>query len=348
MGKKVVKLMIVGAIAIAGFTGCAPKTNIKALKAGKVSDTSVKSIAVLEFKNDNIGQSDLISTRLSNYKLDGKNYFKVANRANIDAVLNEKKLNDSGLVDIDDSRSKGLSQVKTLMTGRVLDVGSSVSGYYKTVKSRRCAQYRRDKRGRTYCTRYHTRQIRCEARNYTVQTNIKVIKVSTSRLLYTKNYTASEKKSRCQNDSTVLPTKYQIAPKLADNIAAQIIADIAPSYQSFNVELLDDPDIKYNSKQETMLETSIELIEKNRTKDAATMLQKLNRSTGSSSYVALYNYGVAQEANGKLEHALKLFKQANNIALKKGEVVDEIPKAINRVSANIIEQKKASGQIKGK
>ncbi len=348
MYKNFIKLFVIGAVIVVGLTGCAPKTNIQALKAGKVSDTSVKSIAVLEFKNDTIGQSDLISTRLSNYKLDGKNYFKVANRANIRAVLDEKKLNDSGLVDIDDSRSKGLSQVKTLMIGRVLDVGLSKSGYYKTVQSSSCAQYATDKKGRKYCKRYHTRQIRCEARNYTVQTNIKVVKVSTSRLLYTKNYTASEKKSRCQNDSTVLPTKHQMAPRLADIIASQIVADIAPSYQNFSVELLDDPDTNYNSSQESLLETSIKLIEKGRTKDASTMLQKLNRSTGSSSYVALYNYGVAQEANGKLEHALKLYSQANKKALQKGKVVDEISQAIHRVSANIVEQRKANKQIKGK
>ncbi len=348
MIKNLCKLFVVYIVVLVLFAGCAQKTNVRALKAGKVNDTSVKSIAVLEFKNDSIGQSDIIATKLSNYKLDSKNYFKVANRTNIKAVLNEKKLNDSGLVDIDEGSSKGLSRVKTLMTGRVLDVGSSRNVHYKTIDTNRCAEYSKDKKGRQYCKRYYTRQIYCETRNYTVQTNIKIIKVATSRILYTKNYNASDKKSKCQNESKVLPSIYQMAPKLSDNIASQIVADIAPSYKNFDVKLLDDPDTNYSSGSETLLKTSLKLIEKNRMSEAANILQKLNRNTGHSSYVALYNHGVAQEATGKLDHALKLFKQANAQALKKGEVIDDISLAIKRVSANIIEKQKANKQIKGK
>ncbi|OPX26621.1 MAG: hypothetical protein B1H07_04035 [Campylobacteraceae bacterium 4484_166] len=235
------------------FTGCAQKTNIKAIKAGKVNDSDIRSIAVLRFQNDSIGQSDIISSKVVNHTIDGKKYFQVASRKDLNVVLNEKKLNDSGLVDIDNTKSSGLTQVKTLLLGRVLDIGSSYSYYRKDVKTDSCRSYAKTKKGKSYCKEYYTRTIACKTQNYTLSTNVKLVKVRNSKILFSKNYSAKDKKNHCENDSKILPDKYQMASKLAKTVADDLLLDIAPSYTNFSVGLLDDPDTNYSSKSTGLL-----------------------------------------------------------------------------------------------
>ena len=68
------------------------------------------------------------------------------------------------------------------------------------------------------------------------------------------------------------------------------------------------PDIKYNNKEEKLLELSLEYIKQNRLDKAEQFLVDLIDSTNQKSYVAFYNLGVIKEANGEYVYAQKYYK----------------------------------------
>jgi len=85
------------------MSGCAQKVRIKALNPAQIDRaTSTKNIAVVRFKNDEVGLSSKIERNLSRFKLENKPFFTVVNRGNINQVLKEQKLQNSGLVETDE------------------------------------------------------------------------------------------------------------------------------------------------------------------------------------------------------------------------------------------------------
>lgn len=333
------------------IAGCSHKTTIKALKAPKVSDSSIKNIGVVNFKKDYIAQASQIDTEISKVIINGKEYFNLVDRQNLKRVLKEKKLNDSGLVRlVKGYRNKGLAQVQSLVTGQVNVSDLSSSTFYeKRTDYSRCSKYKYVEikgKKRKYCVKYRTYKIRCKANTYSVSTKVKVIRVADAKTIFSNTYSKSSKLKRCRDSKNVLPSKKVQNTKLAAIIARDFIKDIAPSYIYLETKLLDKADIDYTSREEKMLETSIKLIENKRIQKANDLLKRLNESTKNRSYVALYNYGVTQESLGDLQNALKYYTKAEDIAILEDGLNEDISKAIVRVEKNILELKKANKLLK--
>ncbi len=344
---KVFKTIVIAIIALFIITGCAQKTTIKAVKAAKISDKSIKNIGVMKFNSDYIAQSSQIDSEIANVKFDNKNYFNLVDRKNLEKVLKEKRLNDSGLVKlIKRNRSKGLAQIETLVTGKVNVDDVAKSTYYEQrTDYNRCIQSKKDKKGNYYCIKYRTYSVRCKANTYSVNSKIKVIRVSDAKTLFTNNYSQSKKLKKCSDQSTVLPTRRDQNTKLAANIAKQFIIDIAPSYIYFTAELMDDPDIEYTKKNEAYLKSALALIKNKRIKRANKLLKSLVKDTKNRSYVALYNLAVTEESLGNVKTALALYKRAEDITLSIGEIEENIAFGINRAEKNLIELEKTKKQI---
>lgn len=171
-----------------------------------------------------------------------------------------------------------------------------------------------------------------------------MIKVSNSDTLFTNNYSASNKLTKCIDQNKVLPTKQAQNTKLAANIAKQLIKDIAPSYVYFKVVLFDDPDVDYAPKDKLLLKSSLTLIKAKRIEKANKLLKKLVKHTKNKSYVSLYNLAVTEEALGNVKGALDLYKQAEDISLLT-KPQDEISQAIIRAEKNLAELNKANKQL---
>lgn len=343
---KIFKLVSLVLLTLLFASGCAQKTTIKAIKAAKVSDKDIKYIGVLPFDSDNIAQGSQIDSEISNVEIKGKKYFTLVDRTNLKKVMSEKKLNDSGLVNlINESEDTGLTEVKTLVTGKVNVSSMASSNYYETrTDYRNCVKYSYSKGKRTGCAQYRTYNVSCKANTYSVNTKVKLIKVSNSSTIFTKNYDASNKLTHCVDDNRVLPTKNDYNSKLAANIAKQLIKDIAPSYVYFKVVLFDDPDTEYGAINETILKTGLALIKNKRMEKANSVFRKLNKNTKGQSYVALYDLGVTEEAMGNVKRALELYKQAEDISLLT-EPQEEISIAIRRSEKNLTELNKANKQL---
>ncbi|MFA9374340.1 MAG: hypothetical protein ACERKK_09285 [Poseidonibacter sp.] len=343
---KLFKAILVSFLLLIFITGCAQKTQIRAIKAAQVTDKAIKNIGVLPFKSDYIAQSSQIDSTIANVKINDKNYFNLIDRNNISRIMEEKKLNDSGLVKlIKGNRTEGLAQIETLVTGKVNVSDVATSNYLEgRTDYDTCVRTAYTKKGDAYCAKYRTYNVKCKANTYSVNTKVKLIKVSNSKTIFTKNYSASNKIKKCIDQNIVLPTKRDQNTKLAGYIATQLVKDIAPSYVYFTAELMDEPDIDYTDIQKGLLKTSLVLIENKRLEKAEKLLKKLNKLTNFKSYVALYNYGIVNEALGNVEEALNLFKKAEDISLMT-KVEENIAIAIIRAEKNLIELQKSKKQL---
>ena len=328
------------------FQACSLKTKIKALKAAKVTDTSIRHIGINEFQNDTISQSWQINSALSSVIINNQKYFTIVNRKDITKILEEKRLNDSGLVDlVKDESSVGLSQMQSLLSGKIIlnDLSSS-SFYEKRTNYKRCIKTS-SRKGKKYCTKYASYNVRCKLNKYTLKTNILLSKISNSKIIFTNTYTKTIQLKHCSDDNTILESKKSINSKLAKLIANDIVIDIAPSYIYFNVVLLESTDIELSSSQKAKFKIALKMIDLNRINKAYKLLYKLNKQLNNSSYVVLYDLAITQESLGNIEQAYKLYKKAEDIAINKDKVIDEISIAIQRVSKNIKQLYKVKKQL---
>jgi hypothetical protein len=324
------------------FVGCSQKIQIKAIKSAKVNDSFIKNIGVSSFKNDYISQASQIDSAISNVIIDGKKYFNLIDRKYIYQVISEKKLNDSGLVDlINDNNSEGLSQMEVLLVGEVnLDTVSSSKFVEERTDYTTCKKQYTNK-GKTYCIQYRNYNISCKANLYNVKTKIKLIKISNATTIFANTYDETITYKHCLDDKNILPNKKKVNSDLAQKIANRVIKDIAPYYVYFEVSLLDDIDIQLKDKEAKLFDNALTLIRKHkRIRKANEILTKLNNRLKGRSYVTLYNLSITEESLGNLDKAYNLIKKAENIALKKDKIIKEIIIAIKRIENSIEERKK--------
>lgn len=332
------------------FGGCAQKTQIRAIKAAEVNDPSIKDIAVAPFSNDNVSQSVQIDSALSNVTIKGERYFNVSDRVNLEKIMNEKKLNDSGLVDlIHKGSNTGLQQIRTLVTGSIGVDDVAMSNYLEgRTDYNTCVATTTDKKGNTYCTKYREYNVNCQKNTYTLTSNVKFIRVNDSKTIFAKAFTKNSSLSHCEDDSKVLLNKKDANTQQAGHIADELVKLVAPSYVYYTVTLLDDEDIKYTSEQSKQLKMALELIKNERTDKANEVLKSLNNTLGGQSYTTAYDLAVTEEALGNLYAAYELYQKAESLSLAKGKVIEEIAFAMTRAKDSIEQFEKANKQMAGK
>ena len=327
------------------FNGCAQKTTIKTLKPSQVSDKSMKNISIDKFSNDTISLSANIHSYMNNVIFNDKKYFNIVNREDTNRILDEFAIKDSGLVDIKDEESFALADVNSIVTGKINSTNYSVQPFfiYRTNYSR-CKDYTVSKNGKRYCARYQKYTVVCHNHQYNVDATIKITKVMDASVLYNNNFNLTKSIETCMDSSKVTPQSSVVYKQISQQIAQQFISKISPSYQYFNVVLIEDEDIDYNSKQEQLLENGLKMVELNNMQGANNVFKMLVSSTSSQSSTALYNLAITEESLGNLEVAFELYKKAEDITLRY-EIDENITKAVQRVRLTLRDKQKAMVQI---
>ncbi|MFA7083553.1 MAG: CsgG/HfaB family protein [Arcobacteraceae bacterium] len=323
------------------FSGCSSKITLDVLRASKVNNPSIKQLAIMNFKNDTIGQASSIESQLSSLILHEKPYFTLVQRSDLNILLEEKKLNDSALVDLDNINDfRGLTQVKTFLMGEVLQSTLHKNVYFKSEKNyQHCLEYNKNKE----CIRFPVRLIRCQTNDYMVQTQIKAVEVVSSNILYSQTYTQTDSITQC-DDVNYLPTKEEHNHYLGQLIAQKILKDLAPHYVQIKVSLLEDVEIPLSKTQEQFFKNALTLLTQNRYEQAKTLLEDLNEQTQEQSYVILYNLALCYETLHSIDLAFKTYEMAEKQTLNK-EVVKEISEALTRVKQVLLEKEKINKLI---
>lgn len=316
------------------ISSCSTTTKIKYLEPAQVSGVSkLKRISVDDFKNDSVGLSGLIESKLSGKTFNNKPYFTLVNREQIKDIIAEQKRQYSGITSEKNTVQLGeLIAAQAFITGKVHSKNYHDTSYYENRTE--CV----DKK----CNEVKKYRVRCKKRAISLGANIKIIKVETSGVIYTHAYNKQGSWSVCTDSYSQLPSPSSIWSKQANLIASQFIHSITPSYSYREIELLDEPDIKYDSQQKKLLKSGLEFIESNNLKKAEDFLSQLVFKTHSKSYVANYNLGVVKEAKGEYQKARQLFTLAEDILQKPNKTVSN---ALNRINSVISKHQHAQQQL---
>jgi len=316
------------------MSACSQKVNVRSLVPAQVDRASlVKKVTVSSFKNDQVGLSGKIEATLTDQIIDNKHYFTIVNRSDFDKIIQEKKLQSSGLLKTSTVSEIGsLIGAESIISGDVSKITSSDSYYY--AKRTKCA----DKK----CKKRIKYKVRCLKRLIGLSAELRMIDVNRGDLIYANTLRDSAEYAHCTDDSQVIPDKDQVAQYLAQRIAKSFVYKLTPHYRNLRVVLLEKPDFKYSDNQERLLEVSLEYIEQKRYDKAEQFLVELIDSTDQRSYVPFYNLGVVQEIQGKYNDAQSYYATADSLMV---EPVKEISSAYLRIQKTISNEKITQKQL---
>ncbi|WP_457744176.1 CsgG/HfaB family protein [Sulfurimonas sp.] len=316
------------------YTSCAQKVGFKVLVPAQIDRMStVKKIAVSDFSDDRVGLSRKIEAKLSNFRIKDKPFFTVVSRNDLNKIISEQKLQNSGLVDNKNIVKVGeLIGAQAIISGNVSPATSQDSRFYE--ERVRCANSK--------CTKLESYTVRCIKRVFGLSAELRVVDITKGDIIYAQNLSKSSSYKHCIDDSRALPSREMAAQALAERIASDFTYKLTPHYQYLNVSLLDDPDLDYTDSQEKLLKISLKYIEQGRYDKAEKFLMDLIDSTNAKSYVAFYDLGVIKEAQGKYKEAKEYYQYADNLMV---EPVEEINSAVIRINSLISQRKKTMEQF---
>ncbi|MDQ7045295.1 MAG: CsgG/HfaB family protein [Sulfurimonas sp.] len=317
------------------MSGCAQKVKIKALNPAEIDRaTSTKRIAVVTFKQDKVGLSSKIESNLSRFRIQNKSFFTMVSRSDINQVIKEQKLQNSGLIETGKIVEVGnLIGAQALISGSVGLPSMSDTYFYETRAT--CANKK--------CTELRYYKVRCTKRLISLSAEVKMVDIEQGDIIYSDSLSRSASYKHCRDDSRVLPSKSSVAQNLATQIANDFTYKLTPHYVYFEVELLEKEDLDFDDRQEQLLKSSLTYIKHNRLDKAERLLKELIDSTSQQSYVAFYNLGVVKEAQGDLQRAKSYYIQADNLTIEPVEVIDA---AYMRIISTIDKHSQTSKQIK--
>ena len=316
------------------ITGCSQKVTIRALEPAEVDRiAATKKISIAPFQNDRVGLSTKIEANLAKHRLDNKKYFTIVSRNDLQKIIKEQKIQNSGLIDQSTAVEVGaLIGAEAIVSGNVGRVTSTDTRFYE--ERRRCV----DKK----CKETIIYRVGCTKRAVGLSAEIRIIDIVHGDIIYGDTMERAKVYKHCSDDSRALPSKEMAAQSLASSIANSFTYKLLPHYRSFNVVLLEEPDLDYTDDQEKLLEVSLKYIEQARYDKAQKFLFLLIDSTAQQSYVPFYNLGVIKEAEGNYEEAEEYYKVADDLMV---DPVDEISEAYIRIKKLIIKREQAYSQI---
>ncbi len=327
-------LFFVSGLLVYFVTGCAQKVSIRALEPAEIDRVaSTKKIAVSSFKNDRVGLSSKIEVKLSNVKIDNKKYFTLVSRKDFDKILEEQRFQNSGLIDPKTAVNIGeLVGAQAIISGNV--GRASVQDTYFFEPRVRCA----DKK----CKELEYYKVRCKKRVVGLSAEMRIVDVTKGDIIFAQTMSPNAVFKHCSDDSRPLPSKEIVAQRLATTIANNFVYKLTPHYRTFQVRLLEEPDLDYTDEQERLLKVSLEYIKQARYDKAEKFLIELIDATDAQSYLPFYNLGVISEARGKYKEAQEYYSHADSLMI---EPVEEINKAVIRIKRLIAKREKTREQL---
>ena len=330
-------LVTTGLIAAVFTTGCVQKVKMKVLEPAEVARVATtKVIAVTDFKKDwGIGLAGKIETEISKQILDGKPYFTGVDRTAINNVIREQRFQSSGLMNEDTSVQLGkLIGAQALISGEITTKDSSTSSFRE-----KRTKYRNPLK--PLQTAY-TVNVYCQKRVVSLGATIKIVDVKRGDIVYADNLTENKTFKHCNDDSKVLPSEAQGVAQIADSIAKNFVFKLAPHYVYISVDLIEDIEFDTTDANKKGLEGALKWIKSERYDKAAVILEKLNGGLQGKSYAVIYDLGVVTEAQGQLEEAQKLYKEADALTMAPVEAINN---SLTRIAQTMEKRKKALAQI---
>ena len=336
-------------VALLTFSGCATKIKVNMLQPAQYHEASLtKAVAVLPFSGPGGREfSAEIEGVLVGIGIDDKQYFTLVDRASIDKSISEMQFSQSGLVDQKTAVKLGkMIGAQGIYTGVVTQNNYDDSPYSERRST--CVRYeqKRDDKGKTYqgaCIQWRYYNVRCTKRVANFAVSPKLVDVTTGRILYSRNLSATTNSTGCE-DTRPVQSEMVLLEQAKDSVRKEFRRDIAPYYVTREIRLMDSTDGITSKEAIDKLKRGMEYADKGRM-DSACELWGEARNIAANSHALLYNLGVCAESRGDLDAALSLYKQSDRIL---GKPDDDISLALSRAGEAIKNRNKLKEQLSGK
>ncbi len=331
------KLLLALGLAAVMTTGCVQKVTMKVLEPAEVGAMADnKKIAVTDFKKDYyVGLGSKIETQLTKQIIDGKPYFTTVDRKAIGKVIKEQRLQSSGLLNEDTAVQIGkLVGAQALISGEITSTSSSDTSFTETR-----TRYRNPLKP---LETMYTINVWCKKRVIGLGASIKIVDVRRGSIIFADSINNTKTYKHCRDDSRALPSKQQGVEQLSGELAVSFVKKLAPQYVYIDVELIEKIEFDTSSENAKALEGALKWIKAGRYGKAQKILDKLNDALQGKSYAVLYDLGVVAEAQGRLEEAQKLYKEADALPLEPNQAINA---SLTRIAATIKKRQEALAQI---
>ncbi len=302
----------VAALIIFIMFSCGPSVVLTVDRPAEINLSDYKTIAIGDFVSER-GNRSLYSLNIEEaltHRLFETGAFEIVDRQNIDRLMEEHSLSLSGLVD----ESSAL-EIGKLMGSAVLIFGRITENEYveQTTKS--------DEKVDMDGNKYHIYQ-----RNgkYSLRINIRLVDVTTGKILATRPFEADKTARRYGKDEPAPEIdENKLFRECVDDIGIEFARMVAPYEEEVIVRFESDRDLPELDAALTSIKIddwdhAINTLRK------ATMKPEINDKTRAKAY---YNYGLVIMYDGQYENAIEAFRKAMQLRSGRNRYQQAIIKA---------------------
>lgn len=313
---------------------CGPQVHLRVLEpVGIPRAARMKRLSVAQLSQDTFNIGSQIEVKLASVRIEGKPYFTVISRDDLKRILQEQRLQNSGLVNAKQAVALGeLMGAHAIISGSIGPKSVQIS---RSVKERtKCSD--------PLCKQEKIDRVPCAKMKVQLALQLKLVDVQGGDIIYGHQDQQEQTWSACEGEANPLPTQQEVLMILAQKLVDRFIEKLAPKYVSYSISLISEPDIALSSSALEQFLGGVKFLEKKRYDRAQRVFEGLAGGEGSKSIAVLYHLGVSLEAQGQLTDALRIYEHADQIAL---QPVDLISEALKRIHKRLDDQGELRKQL---
>lgn len=308
---------------------CAPPAiSTIVIKAPRNQETAgLQRVAVLPFEGRN-GSTYAVELEgvLASIRPSGKPYFTLVERARLEQILEEQKLQGRPIFD-----ESTAAKVGRLIGAQGIFMGSVTADNFKD------SNYSEPRMGCQYvdrngaCQSWIKYAVSCTKRTAYFAFTPKLVDVETRVIVYGNNISFTTEASVCTDSAKPLTDGDVLLSKVKNAAFKEFRRDIAPYEEKLTIHLLDITDGISSEMAEKKLENGIEFARSGRMRRACELWEQ-GRALAQNSISLAYNLGVCAEVAGSFNDALTLYQEADQLLQEPNKTINT---ALYRVSKRI-------------
>lgn len=273
-------------------------------------------LAILEIKGDRSGgMESALTSIMTNYQYNGKTYFTLVDRSNLDKITSEVAKGQSGLID-----DRSAAQVGKLAGAKAILVGA----YSSSSSDERYQESRYDYKSKT------DYKVGCTRRLIQIDLGIRIIEVDTGKVVYAQQIPNLSTSSKCDDkDYGALDNPITKIPSLNTAISYAIIRDIAPHTASLNISFINTPKEVKNEAARILFSRAIDWAKTGRLDRACPDWIQSNE-TEPNNPVIVYHLGICAEAQGDVISSEAIYNKADKLTNAPNTVISA---ALQRITS---------------
>lgn len=326
------------ALSLSTLCGCATTIKTKTLTPARAHEAAqLTRVAVLPFggKVGRQTQSDVEAVMVS-AQVDGKPFFNVIERTEIEKIAKEQRFQLSGSIDESSIASLGKMLGAQAIVYGTVNQNDTEDKHYNEQRSR-CSS--KDNKGN--CKSWSNYTVGCTSRAAVFQFTPKIVKVETGSIVASEVISGEASDSACSDSGSPLQGGNELLEAARKGAMAQYRTFVAPYYVDVEIALVDSDDSKMAGPVKDKIADGVKWAKSGRLDRACECWDQASRLHGEG-YAIPYLMGVCCEVQGNLDGAQAKYAVADKQA---SEPVDEISAALTRVNAKVEAQRKLKEQM---